>query len=1621
MSFVRHAQKRVFALVFWIGIVFIIHSSSCIYFVFIKVITNFYLFMSAHIFGWSARTFERLHKSLATITLATMVLALAPIGGTQFAQADQIDVGPGGPPGPSMSTVVYDAIPSPLEPNYPSQPFQAQQTHEFGDYVHLADTDRLLNTVTVTLANWAKASTPANQDFCAANAANCDATGFFWPITVNVYSNHLDAGGAPDTVLATKTITTHVPWRPESDPSCGATSNGTGWKDNDICYDYSGIAANASFDLSDTNTVLPDDVIVGFAYNTQTYGAAPTGVDGPYNSLNIAVPPNNVVTVGTDDSADETFWNTSTVGYYSTSCPGNTFCKDTNWTPYGTVAMQITADPVPLPVNGSIEITKYSCPVGTTVNRDDNGVGGAVPEGCRLEEGANFGYVHGTQTDAGAPYPEWSESVTPAGSTDANGVLTVPDVSPVGRYVVFETDNSNTKLADDALFGLYCQGDADPNPNHNDNGDILFVPEGGVGKCVAYNIAPLDVTRPGLVFDYPDANSYHKNTVDVSLTGTDAESGIKSMVVNFYTSSNTFLRSCGSENVTGSPTEHTLTCTLDVSGDPEGDYVLKGGAFDVAGNNKTITQTIHVDHTRPELVFTTPDFVHMLSGLVDVVTQATDVAGIASMVINIKDSANVVNLGSCGSGNSAIGGISPATYACALDTTTYPDGSYYFRAGANDTAGNNKTISQAFSIDNTKPTVVIDSPADASVQVGTFDVNGTASDAGSDIDHVAFTITSITGIGGTDISTVDAGTATYNSTTGEWIFTVDGLVDGYYRLEVQAFDGADNTEIVHHDVQVINVVPALAITAPAMDNDYAVGTYNFTAQYDNGVTTNIQWAIRSGTSCAGSANTVAGNVDGHHDISTLSGSDFTATLNTATWTDGDYCLIVNPKEPSGMGYSDLREKRLFVVDNTATDAPTLVSPENNAVVNGTSITQEWTDASTDIDHYIYESYNDDAATSLRYHATYTTTNKTATNVADTEFWWRVKAVDTAGNESEWSDLWRLVVDSTAVAPNGDTQAHITLVKETVDSSDGTFDFDVTNESEESVAVPEITTDGGVGTSETYDVDPGTYTIAEAAQDGWALTGASCAYTDESGTPDQAEQEDGVIVSLAVGEDVTCTFANEPVSIPVAQSVAVHRGDLAADISAVLDDVTKWFFYNDETDTIDNTLGAFVTGPGTPPLGVGSAYIEVSGTQRRNLATYRFFGTPLSEITALSFDTYNPSAGNGGSGTRSAYLNFNVDFDGSDTWQKRIAFVPSHNGTVQQDTWQTWNAINDGTALWWWSGYSANGNKWPDGNTSEYRSWNSILSAFPNARIRVSDGWFGLRVGEPYADGYNEDIDNFVITVDDGTTATTTTFDFEPDVSTQTVISNATGLASTSSAAGDAYVVQWSVTPTSGNATPTGTVEITVNGGVGCSAPAVDGECSITPSSPGTVTLQAHFTGNPGYDDSESDMTTHEITEVVVQSSGGGGGNGQIVGSSSSAPGFFSSFGVGGNPGSGSGTESSGGGTTTGGDTNTTGGGTEGGNTTSGGGTNTVTLPGGTTITANETGNGGTELTIENPEGETTTINSENPNAADQLAAAQASGVFDQVPDWVWALLLLLLLLGAGGYLYWETVRRAFGL
>jgi len=237
------------------------------------------------------------------------------------------------------------------------------------------------------------------------------------------------------------------------------------------------------------------------------------------------------------------------------------------------------------------------------------------------------------------------------------------------------------------------------------------------------------------------------------------------------------------------------------------------------------------------------------------------------------------------------------------------------------------------------------------------------------------------------------------------------------------------------------------------------------------------------------------------------------------------------------------------------------------------------------------------------------------------------------------------------------------------------------------------------------------------------------------------------------------------------NISTGPGTASSTVVVNHSDPTNWVLYNDgmtgadpggpQPEGIDPTCGEFVNGPGTTPLGVGSAQIRVTGARRCNLATYQFAGTPLSEITELAYSTYNPSAGNGGSASRSGFLQFNVDFNGTDTWQRRLIYLPSDNGSVLQNTWQQWDAISGGAALWRHSGPTWPGTGIP-GTTP--RTWNDILTSYPGVRIRVTDSFLGIRVGEPYPDGYTENIDGFKF----GTGAGTTWFDFEP-ATTQLVV------------------------------------------------------------------------------------------------------------------------------------------------------------------------------------------------------------------------------------------------------------
>ena len=180
----------------------------------------------------------------------------------------------------AATNIVYDAVSSPLPPNIPSVGFQATQTSEFGDYVHLGGTNRALRTVTVTMSDWALYSDYSSDVRYAGNSAT-----WSHPITLNIYNvvpgTPLNTRGS---LLGTVTQMATIPWRPVADPACATP---TAWRAGDgNCYN--GFAFNITFDMSSLNVMLPNDIIVGIAYNTANYGAAPMGVNGPYNSLTSA-------------------------------------------------------------------------------------------------------------------------------------------------------------------------------------------------------------------------------------------------------------------------------------------------------------------------------------------------------------------------------------------------------------------------------------------------------------------------------------------------------------------------------------------------------------------------------------------------------------------------------------------------------------------------------------------------------------------------------------------------------------------------------------------------------------------------------------------------------------------------------------------------------------------------------------------------------------------------------------------------------------------------------------------------------------------------------------------------------------------------------------------------------------------------------------------------------------------------------------------------------------------------------------------------------------------------------------------------------------------------------------
>jgi len=221
----------------------------------------------------------------------------------------------------------------------------------------------------------------------------------------------------------------------------------------------------------------------------------------------------------------------------------------------------------------------------------------------------------------------------------------------------------------------------------------------------------------------------------------------------------------------------------------------------------------------------------------------------------------------------------------------------------------------------------------------------------------------------------------------------------------------------------------------------------------------------------------------------------------------------------------------------------------------------------------------------------------------------------------------------------------------------------------------------------------------------------------------------------------------------------------ADISGI-PGTTDWFTLN----LAGSATSAIVTGPGTPPLGTGSLQMTTSGTtDKLNVFNLDHDGVKLADITHLEYSTY------GNSNLLAITLQMTIDPDGAaGTGVPRFGggapvnfatlnFEPYNDNTITPNTWQTWNALTDGAAIWASNieGDPGNGN---NGRITNPATWAEFVAFYPDAEIIGTTGLFGVNVGSNWSSAFTGHVDAIKI----GYGGDTVTYNFDPAIACTTI-------------------------------------------------------------------------------------------------------------------------------------------------------------------------------------------------------------------------------------------------------------
>ena len=203
----------------------------------------------------------------------------------------------------------------------------------------------------------------------------------------------------------------------------------------------------------------------------------------------------------------------------------------------------------------------------------------------------------------------------------------------------------------------------------------------------------------------------------------------------------------------------------------------------------------------------------------------------------------------------------------------------------------------------------------------------------------------------------------------------------------------------------------------------------------------------------------------------------------------------------------------------------------------------------------------------------------------------------------------------------------------------------------------------------------------------------------------------------------------------------------------------------------NSHQEFVAGPGTAPLGDGSLKMSLSTADNDGrvelFRTEQYDGTLVRDLRTMEYSTYSQANEGNTTPQQPAYLRLSVDNDGNGSTDDSLFFYPANNGTVEQGTWQDWNA---GDGVWSIGGDQGPASAvtldqyavaYPDATIVKNEDASTPAQVDGGVAFIVGGGGEGQMNGEYFLDAIN------ISMVDEATGSTNsgTEFDLEPTAPT----------------------------------------------------------------------------------------------------------------------------------------------------------------------------------------------------------------------------------------------------------------